>query len=367
MVKHGRRNIALLTIAPTGSVSIETQTTSGLENAFSVAYMRKRKINPNDKNVRVDSTDNVGDSWQHYSVLHHKFVTWMEVNGYDVEKVKQIADESFQEIPSKNQKMEELEQIIKKSPYHKATASDVDWVRKVKLQGAVQKWVDHSISVTVNLPEDIPEETVGKVYEEAWKAGCKGITVYRAGSREGVLISNNNGKKEIGRKELSDLVIKELERQRPKNIGGKTEKVRTPFEHSVLVTLNWERDNENRIIAPYEAFVAIGKGGGDLPAIAEGYGRLISAALKAGVPVEYIASQLEGIGGESQTRIGEDRIKSLPDAVARALKIANEEELKYNGKNSIEKKVSGNFCSNGHPMTHQEGCEICTTCGDSRC
>ncbi|MBI4116291.1 adenosylcobalamin-dependent ribonucleoside-diphosphate reductase [Candidatus Pacearchaeota archaeon] len=372
MTKHGRRNIALLTIAPTGSVSIETQTTSGLENAFSVAYMRKRKINPNDKNVRVDSVDGVGDSWQHYSVLHHKFVTWMEINGYDVEEVKRIADQSFQEIPERRQRMQELEQIIQKSPYHNATAKDVDWVSKIKLQGAVQKWVDHSISVTVNLPEDIPEEMVGKVYEEAWREGCKGVTVYRAGSRDGVLISNDNGKKEIGRKELSDLVMGVINRKRPDNIQGRPEEVITPYENSVFVTLNWEKDEKGNIVAPYESFVAIGKAGEDLPAIAEGYGRLTSLALKAGVTVEKIISQLRGIGGASQKGFGENKVTSLPDAIAKGFETILEKERRYgnlksdgNSNNGI--KASGNFCPEGHPTIFEEGCEKCPTCGFSKC
>lgn len=370
MAKNGRRNIAMLTIAPTGSVSLETQTTSGLENAFSISYMRKRKINPSDKNAHIDSRDEVGDVWEHYNVLHDKFVVWAKIKGYNVEKIKKIAEESFRD----KGKVEELEAIIKESPYYNARAMDVDWVSKVKLQGAVQKWVDHSISVTVNLPEDISEEMVGKVYEEAWREGCKGVTVYRAGSREGVLISNN-GKKEIGRKELSDLVVEQLNRQRPENVAGRTEKVKTPFEHSVLVTLNYEKGENGEIIAPYESFVVIGKGGGDLPAIAEGYGRLISTSLKAGVPIEHLVSQLEGIGGESQTGFGDNKIKSLPDAVARAIRIANEKELKYsgikNGKNGLNgkgKKTSGNFCPEcEHLLKHEEGCEKCTSCDYSRC
>ncbi len=370
MVKNGRRNIAMLTIAPTGSVSLETQTTSGLENAFSISYMRKRKINPSDKNAHIDSRDEVGDVWEHYNVLHDKFIAWAKIKGYDIEKIKKIAEESFRD----EGKVEELEAIVKESPYYNARAKDVDWVSKVKLQGAVQKWVDHSISVTVNLPKDIPEEMVGKVYETAWREGCKGVTVYREGSREGVLISNN-GKKEISRKELSDLVVEQLGKERPENVGGKTEKVRTPFEHSVLVTLNFERDEENEIIAPYEAFVAIGKGGGDLPAIAEGYGRLISAGLKAGIPVEYLVSQLDGIGGESQTGFGDNRIKSLPDAISKALNLAHEKEMKYssgtkskeNNSNGSRNKASGNLCPEGHPTIFEEGCEKCPTCGFSKC
>jgi len=181
--KYGRRNIACLTIAPTGTVSLMTQTTSGIECAFLISYKRRRKVNPNDKDVKVTFTDEVGDSWEEYNVFHHKFLDWLEVNGYNIEDVKKLEDE-------------ELQKIIKKSPYYKATSADVDWVQKVKMQGMLQKYVDHSISVTVNVPEDTTIETVSKIYEEAWRNGCKGITIYRDGSRSGVLISNNKKEEE---------------------------------------------------------------------------------------------------------------------------------------------------------------------------
>lgn len=183
MLEYGRRNIALLTIAPTGTTSLMTQTTSGIEPVFLPVYKRRRKVNPNDKDVRVDFVDEVGDSWEEYIVFHHKFKQWMSVNGIDT---------------TKNYSQEELERIVQQSPYYKATSNDVDWLQKVRLQGSVQKWVDHSISVTINLPNDVSESLVGKLYLEAWKAGCKGVTVYRDGSRSGVLISNEttNTKKE---------------------------------------------------------------------------------------------------------------------------------------------------------------------------
>src|SRR5690554_6261886 len=187
MLEHGRRNIALLTIAPTGTTSLMTQTTSGIEPVFLPVYKRRRKVNPNDKDVRVDFVDEVGDSWEEYVVFHHRFRTWMEVNGFDIEK---------------NYSQEELDELIKKSPYYKATSNDVDWLNKVKLQGSVQKWVDHSISVTVNLPNDATEELVDKLYMEAWKAGCKGVTVYRDGSRSGVLISNEEKEEDQDRKSV---------------------------------------------------------------------------------------------------------------------------------------------------------------------
>ncbi|HLT65178.1 MAG TPA: adenosylcobalamin-dependent ribonucleoside-diphosphate reductase, partial [Flavobacterium sp.] len=176
MQEYGRRNIALLTIAPTGSTSILSQTTSGIEPVFMPVYKRRRKVNPNDKEVRVDFVDEVGDSWEEYVVFHHKFKMWMDVNGID---------------SSKNYSQEEINELIEKSPYYKATSNDVDWLSKVEMQGAIQKWVDHSISVTINIPNDATEELVGQLYLKAWEVGCKGVTVYRDGSRAGVLISND--------------------------------------------------------------------------------------------------------------------------------------------------------------------------------
>jgi len=175
MLEYGRRNIALLTIAPTGTTSLMTQTTSGIEPVFLPVYKRRRKVNPSDQNVNVTFVDEVGDSWEEYVVFHLRFKQWMEANGIETEK---------------KYSQEELDKIVQQSPYYKATSNDVDWLSKVRLQGAVQKWVDHSISVTINLPNDVPEELVGKLYLEAWKVGCKGVTVYRDGSRSGVLVAN---------------------------------------------------------------------------------------------------------------------------------------------------------------------------------
>ncbi|RRN76699.1 ribonucleoside-diphosphate reductase, adenosylcobalamin-dependent, partial [Pseudoxanthomonas sp. SGD-10] len=181
MQEFGRRNIALLTIAPTGTTSLMTQTTSGIEPVFLPVYKRRRKVNPNDKDVRVDFVDEVGDSWEEYVVFHHRFKEWMEINGYDT---------------TKNYSQEEIDVLIEKSPYYKATSNDVDWLNKVRMQGRIQKWVDHSISVTINVPQETPEELVAKLYMEAWESGCKGVTVYRDGSRSGVLISNTEKKAE---------------------------------------------------------------------------------------------------------------------------------------------------------------------------
>ena len=160
MVKDGRRNIAMLTIAPTGTTSLMSQTTSGIEPVFRPVYMRRRKVNPNDKDVKITFVDEVGDSWEEYIVFHHKFLVWLQVNGYDIDKVKDMSQA-------------ELDALVAKSPYNKATANDIDWVSKVKMQGAIQKWVDHSISVTVNLPNKVTEELVSEVYRTAWESGCK--------------------------------------------------------------------------------------------------------------------------------------------------------------------------------------------------
>ena len=183
MTQVGRRNIAMLTIAPTGTTSLMSQTTSGIEPVFRPVYKRRRKVNPTDKNVKITFTDEVGDSWEEYNVFHHKFLTWLQVTGYDLSKLDGISDA-------------ELDRLVEQSPYNKATANDIDWVAKVKMQGAIQKWVDHSISVTVNLPESVTEELVSKVYQAAWESGCKGVTVYRDGSRAGVLVDTKPKKKE---------------------------------------------------------------------------------------------------------------------------------------------------------------------------
>ncbi|MDR0845702.1 MAG: adenosylcobalamin-dependent ribonucleoside-diphosphate reductase, partial [Tannerella sp.] len=181
MEKYGRRNIACLTIAPTGTTSLMTQTTSGIEPVFLPVYKRRRKVNPNDMAVRVDYVDETGDAFEEYNVFHHKFVTWMQASGYST---------------AKKYTSEEVDELVKKSPYYKATSNDVDWVQKVKMQGRIQQWVDHSISVTINLPNDASEELVDKLYIEAWRSGCKGCTVYRDGSRSGVLLATDKKKKD---------------------------------------------------------------------------------------------------------------------------------------------------------------------------
>lgn len=220
MIKYGRRNIAMLTIAPTGTTSIMSQTTSGIEPVFLVSYKRRRKVNPNDKNVRVDFVDEVGDAWEEYHVFHHKFIDWLKINNYNVDEMEKLTQE-------------ELNEIIKKSPYYKSTANDIDWVAKVKMQGAIQKWVDHSISVTVNIPEETSEEMVSKIYMTGWESGCKGITVYREGSRSGVLVSEKKDKKS---EENQDNVFKNTNApKRPKVLEADVIKFKNNDENWVAV------------------------------------------------------------------------------------------------------------------------------------
>ena len=230
MVTYGRRNIALLTIAPTGSVSILTKTTSGIECCFLVRYKRRRKINPQEKNVHIDFVDDEGIAWQEYSVFHDKFEMWLQVNGYDVEIVKSMNDEQFNEI-------------VKKSPYYKATSSDVDWVKKVEMQGRIQREIDHSISVTINLPKDATEELVAKVYETGWRSGCKGMTIYRDGSRSGVLIADES-KKEVVEFQENNAP------KRPKRLKGEIHRFQNNLEKWIAVV--GMKDGK-----PYELFTGL--------------------------------------------------------------------------------------------------------------
>jgi ribonucleoside-diphosphate reductase alpha chain len=357
MEKYGRRNIALLTIAPTGTTSMMTQTTSGLEQVFKPVYVRNRKVNPNDDDVEVAFVDEVGDSWEEFTVFHHGFEQWLEIQGYDVEEIKGYSDE-------------ELVGIVEQSPYHNATSEGVDWLAKVRLQGSIQRWVDHSISVTVNLPKGTSEELVDKVYRTAWKEGCKGITIYVDGSRSGVLVSRDEKKDEITRKELSDLVMAQLEKPRPRGgkIRGTTEKVSTPFGEA-FVTFNSEVEDGER--HPYELFLSLGKAGGDMSAITEGIGRLISAGLRAGISPGYISDQLKGIGGETRKGIGPEKVMSLPDGIAKGIEKILSFDSDFNSegeKDSDNGKSTGNFCPEcGGGLIFQEGCMKCLSCGHSKC
>ncbi|MDP3986661.1 MAG: adenosylcobalamin-dependent ribonucleoside-diphosphate reductase [Nanoarchaeota archaeon] len=364
MKLYGRRNIALLTVAPAGSVSTQTQTTSGLEPAFQAAYERRRKINPTDSNVNIDFVDSTGDSWEKYKVFHHKFETWLEVNGYDVSEVKSFANESVRDDDA----AKKLEEIVRKSPYHKATANDVDWVAKVRMQGTIQKWVDHSISVTVNLPEEVTEDLVDRVYQTAWESGCKGVTVYRDGSRDGVLLTGKEGKKKGG--DLEGVV--DLTRvERPEAVGGRTVRVQTPYNFSnkplnAFITLNRILEDENPALAgrDYELFISMGRAGGDLHANMEGYGRLISLLFKKGATAQEVYEQLSGITGETQQGIGPNAVRSLPDTIAKGI-----DKILMSEGNGVQKKsgLSGNLCPEcSAPLIMEEGCQKCL-CGYSKC
>lgn len=379
MVKYGRRNIACLTIAPTGTTSILTQTTSGIEPVFLPVYKRRRKVNANDKDVRVDFVDESGDSFEEYIVYHPKFITWMKVNGIEVK------DDYTQE---------QIDAIVAKSPYHNATSNDVDWLNKVRMQGAVQKWVDHSISVTINLPNDVSEEMVNKLYIEAWKSGCKGCTVYRDGSRSGVLVSLKNEKK------AKQASISE-QKATSENNGFITHKRPIELEADVVRFQN----NKEKWIAfiglidgkPYEIFTGIADDdegifcpksvnkGKIVKVIDENgqkrydfqfvnkrgfkttieglsekfnpefwnYAKLISGVLRYRMPIAQVLKLVGSLELDNKS------INTWKVGVERALK-------KYlpNGA-----KASGQTCPNcgQESLVYQEGCLICTNCGTSRC
>ena len=368
MLEYGRRNIALLTIAPTGTTSLMTQTSSGIEPVFLPVYKRRRKVNPNDKDVRVDFVDEVGDSWEEYVVFHHRFKQWMEVNGIDV---------------NKNYSHEELDAIVKKSPYYKATSNDVDWLSKVHMQGAVQKWVDHSISVTINLPNDVSEDLVGKLYLEAWESGCKGVTVYRDGSRSGVLISNDD-KKEDEQETLTNFPTKrpqvlEADVVRFQNnkekwiafiglIDGKPYEIFTGLaddEDGILIP-RWVQDgliikNRNEDGTSRYDFQYKNKRG--YKTTIEGlshkfnpefwnYAKLISSTLRHGMPIDKIVDLINSLQLDSES------INTWKNGVVRALKRFVEDGTQAKGR-----------CSNcnSDKLVYQEGCLTCQDCGSSKC
>lgn len=370
MLEHGRRNIALLTIAPTGTTSLMTQTSSGIEPVFMPVYKRRRKVNPNDKNVRVDFVDEVGDSWEEYVVFHHRFKQWMEVNGIATDK---------------NYTQEELDKIVKKSPYYKATSNDVDWMSKVSMQGAVQKWVDHSISVTINLPNDASEELVGKLYLEAWEAGCKGVTVYRDGSRSGVLISNEEKKEDEQQETLTAFPTKrpqvlEADVVRFQNnkekwiafiglIDGKPYEVFTGladdedgiliprWANSGLIIKNRNEDGTSRYDFQYQ-----NKRG--YKTTIEGlshkfnpeywnYAKLISSTLRHGMPIDKIVDLINSLQLDSES------INTWKNGVVRALKRYVEDGTQAKGQTCTN-------CSSGN-LIYQEGCLTCKDCGSSKC
>lgn len=326
--KNGRRNIALLTIAPTGSVSICTQTTSGIEPAFMIYYTRRKKINPNEKDQRVDFVDKTGDSFQEFKVFHHKFLTWLETQGHNIDEVM--------DYPT-----EKIDELIKQSPYHLSTSKDIDWVSKVKMQGSIQKWVDHSISVTVNIPNKITEDVVSEIYKTAWESGCKGMTIYRDGSRDGVLISNDSGDESC--------VFKETRApKRPKSLEADVIRFQNNKEQWIAVV--GLMDNK-----PYEIFTGRADGFLIHPSITKGfvvknkdenkksrydfefidkdgfkgiisglsrsfdqqywnYAKLISGILRHGMPLPFVIHLVQNL------TFDQDHINTWKNGVVRALK-----------------------------------------------
>ncbi|WKW47536.1 adenosylcobalamin-dependent ribonucleoside-diphosphate reductase [Myroides sp. JBRI-B21084] len=374
MQEYGRRNIALLTIAPTGSTSILSQTTSGIEPVFLPVYKRRRKVNPNDKDVRIDFVDEVGDSWEEYVVFHHKFKMWMEVNGIDT---------------NKNYSQEEINTLIEQSPYYKATSNDVDYISKVEMQGAIQKWVDHSISVTINVPNDVTEELVGQLYMKAWEVGCKGVTVYRDGSRSGVLISND----------------KKEEKKKTENTNEDEVSFPTKRPHALACDIVRFQNNKEKWIAfigkiddrPYEIFTGLAddEDGILLPrwvndgfiiknrdekgnsrydfqyvnqrgykTTIEGlsyrfdpvfwnYAKLISGTLRHGMKIENVVDLINSL------QLDNESINTWKNGVARALKRFVPDGTEANGQK----------CSNCNStnLMYQEGCLTCKDCGSSKC
>lgn len=367
MVKFGRRNIALLTIAPTGTTSLMTQTTSGIEPVFMPYYKRRRKVNPNDKNVKVSFTDKVGDSWEEFNVFHHKFLVWLEVNGYNPVEVMAYTDDQVQEL-------------VKKSPYYGATSNDVDWVNKVRMQGMIQKWVDHSISVTVNLPESVTEEVVSKVYQTAWESGCKGCTVYREGSREGVLISNKKEKTDAeGNFPNKRPQVLECDVIRFKNnhedwvafVGlfenrpyevftGMTEDDVLPIPKAVTKgkIIKIKDENGSRYDFQYVDKYGYTNTIGGLSHMFNkefwNYAKLISGVLRNGMPIPDVVNLVSSLRLDSET------INTWKAGVERALR-------KYIPDGT--KAKTGKKCTEcgSESLVYQEGCLHCKNCGHSKC
>ncbi len=371
MCQYGRRNIACLTIAPTGTTSLMTQTTSGIEPVFMPVYRRRRKVNPNDPEVRIDYTDETGDAFEEYVVYHHKFITWMQVNGIEVKA---------------NYTQEEIDKLIAQSPYYKATANDIDWLQKVRMQGRIQKWVDHSISVTINLPADVSEEMVGQLYVEAWRSGCKGCTVYRDGSRSGVLISTKKEEKKapVATPVAAEPLVRPIELEadvvrfqnnKEKWIAFVGLKDGKPYE--IFTGL---ADDDDGIFCPKNVvkgkivkavnsdgtkrydFQFSNKRG--YKTTIEGlsdkfnpeywnYAKLISGVLRYGMPIPDVLKLVSSLELDSQS------INSWKNGVERALK-------KYI-PNGVQ--IDGQKCPkcDQHTLIYQEGCLLCTNCGYSKC
>ena len=371
MVRVGRRNIACLTIAPTGTTSIMTQTSSGIEPVFLPVYKRRRKVNPNDVDVHVDFVDETGDSFEEYIVYHHKFLEWMRVNGIEAKK---------------NMTAEEIDELVAKSPYYKATANDIDWMAKVRMQGAIQKWVDHSISVTINLPSDVSEELVNHLYVEAWKAGCKGCTVYRDGSRDNVLAAVT--KKES--KHSHYMASPEAIQKRPAELEADVVRFQNNKEkwiafiglvdnkpYEIFTGLADDEDgifcpksvNHGKIIKTLDEngnkrydFQFINKRGykTTIEGLSEkfnpefwNYAKLISGVLRYGMPIEQVLKLVGGLELDSTS------INTWKMGVERALK-------KYMPTGTVAKGQKCPKCG-AETLVYQEGCLICTTCGTSKC
>lgn len=367
MKQYGRRNIALLTIAPTGSVSICTQTSSGIEPAFLVSYRRRRKVNPNDSEATISFTDDEGQAWEEYNVLHHKFAVWAEINGYNVaDLVHKYTDEQLQEV-------------IAKSPYNNATANCVNWVNKVKMQGAIQKWVDHSISVTVNIPKETSEEVVDKIYQTAWESGCKGMTIYRDGSRNGVLVS--------GSSKSNNTFTETKAPKRPKKLEADIIRFQNDKEKWIAVVGLYEGRPYEIFSGKAASFVlpnSVEKGWvirvkeeDNLPArydfqfldndgykvTIEGlsrmfkkeywnYAKLISGILRHGMPITNVIELI------SKLTLDTDSINTWKNGIARALK-------KYVKDGTI---VEGEKCPQcGGKIIYTSGCKQCSDCGWSKC
>mgnify|MGYP000938499851 FL=1 len=375
MLKYGRRNIACLTIAPTGTTSIMTQTTSGIEPVFMPVYTRRRKVNPNDKNVRIDFVDENGDSWEEYVVFHHKFVTWMEANHYST---------------TQKYTKSELDELVEKSPYYKATANDIDWLKKVQMQGRIQKWVDHSISVTINLPADTTEELVGQLYEEAWRCGCKGVTVYREGSRAGVLLSMEEKKPEksgerkicfpqsdehlIRPKELDCDVVR-FQNAKDKWIAFVGLKDGRPYEIFTGLADDEEGIALPKTVTSGKIIKTVDENGNKrydfqftnkrgYKTTIEGlshkfdkefwnYAKLISGVLRYGMPIDQVIKLVSGLQLDSES------INTWKVGVERALKKYIPDGTEADGKNcpSCGQKT----------LIYQEGCLTCKNCGYSHC
>ncbi|MBU6219808.1 MAG: adenosylcobalamin-dependent ribonucleoside-diphosphate reductase [Bacteroidetes bacterium] len=373
MLVHGRRNIALLTIAPTGTTSLMTQTTSGIEPVFMISYTRRRKVNPNDPEVEVNFIDEVGDHWEEFHVFHHKFLDWLQINGYDVDRVKKLP-------------ADELEKIIATSPYFKGTANDVDWVQKVKMQGAIQKWVDHSISVTVNVPEETSVDMVRQIYLTAWEEGCKGCTIYRDGSRSGVLISD---KKDSTSEQPISSFPETSSPKRPVILDAKVVRFMNNnepwmavigllhnrpyeiftgaavdiFKFPDYVTQGWvikAKDDKGK--SRYD-FQFTDKDGYKITI--EGlsrsfnkefwnYAKLISGVLRHGMPLLNVVDLISGLTVEQAY------INNWKNGVIRSLKA-------FIPDGTIASEAECPECADPNGLIFKEGCLICKSCGFSEC